>query len=102
MFQLGFYSRGVMRKWEADVQAGPESRAAPPTGGTVSQGTAPTPPESKTERGGGEEQGRTKENSLLEPGHVFSLRSCVQMFLAKYEKLDIARDHKRLKERLIW
>lgn len=73
MFQLGFYSRGVMRKWEADVQAGPESRAAPPTGGTVSQGTAPTPPESKTERGGNEQQGRTKENSLLEPGQFFFL-----------------------------
>lgn len=59
MFQLGFYSRGVMRKWEADVQAGPESRAAPPMGGTVSQGTAPTPPESKTEREGGR---GTREN----------------------------------------
>lgn len=99
MFQLGFYSRGVMRKWEADVQAGPESRAAPPTGGTVSQGTAPTPPESKTERGG---KRGTRENSLLEPGQFFFLSGPVsKCFWLKYEKLDIARDYKRLKEHLI-
>lgn len=63
MFQLGFYSREVMRKWEADVQAGPESRAAPPTGGTVSQGTAPTPPESKTERGGERNKGEQRRTA---------------------------------------